>query len=494
MIAHAIQGRNIERNGTVLQLSTLSTPLVLPVRRRRGRADRHVGDARRHDAVDGRERCGHGRSGPAPEDWATYEARMLTADDARASRWRRCATTSSCSRGGTPSRSCSRAASPAASTLAPVNTVADVMAIEQLAVRDYWDERHPAERPGAADARGRSSRRRRPRSPGRRPAPDGRRAHRRGARTRCSRRSSPRAPRCRRSRPSRRLPLEGVKVADFSWIGVGPITAKALADHGATVVHVESDAPADRLRLVGPFKDDIAGINRCQFFGVVQHVEAVAAARPQAPRRQRRRPAAAGVVRRRARLVHRRHDGQPRPRLRRRPRAQPGHHHGHDLPVRPDRPGRPARRLRLPRRRGERLLRDHRLGRPPAGRPVQRLHRHDRAALPDRRCCSPRSTTAAAPARGSSSTRRRWSRRCTSSPRSCSTCSCPGVSARRNGNHDPHRRAARRLPVRRRRPVVRDRRRVRRAVAGAARARSASRRGRWMPRSTRVGRAAGGPS
>ena len=58
-----------------------------------------------------------------------------------------------------------------------------------------------------------------------------------------------------------------MKVADFSWIGVGPITAKALADHGATVVHVESDRPADRLRLVGPFKDDIPGINRCQFFG-----------------------------------------------------------------------------------------------------------------------------------------------------------------------------------------------------------------------------------
>ena len=30
MIAHAIQGRDIERNGTVLQLSTLTTPLVYP--------------------------------------------------------------------------------------------------------------------------------------------------------------------------------------------------------------------------------------------------------------------------------------------------------------------------------------------------------------------------------------------------------------------------------------------------------------------------------
>ena len=32
-------------------------------------------------------------------------------------------------------------------------------------------------------------------------------------------------------------------------------------------MHIESDAPADRLRLVGPFMDDVPGINRCQFFG-----------------------------------------------------------------------------------------------------------------------------------------------------------------------------------------------------------------------------------
>ena len=62
------------------------------------------------------------------------------------------------------------------------------------------------------------------------------------------------------------LPFEGVKIADFSWIGVGPITAKYFADHGATVVRVETEHPADRLRLVGPFKDNVPGVNRCQFF------------------------------------------------------------------------------------------------------------------------------------------------------------------------------------------------------------------------------------
>ena len=42
--------------------------------------------------------------------------------------------------------------------------------------------------------------------------------------------------------------FEGLKVADFSWYGVGPLIAKALADHGATVVHVESERHFDGLR------------------------------------------------------------------------------------------------------------------------------------------------------------------------------------------------------------------------------------------------------
>ena len=41
----------------------------------------------------------------------------------------------------------------------------------------------------------------------------------------------------------------GLKVADFSWVGVGPISAKALADHGATVVHIESATIPDVLRM-----------------------------------------------------------------------------------------------------------------------------------------------------------------------------------------------------------------------------------------------------
>jgi|FaiFalFF_MnMetaG_3_1042247.scaffolds.fasta_scaffold00576_7 benzylsuccinate CoA-transferase BbsF subunit len=63
-----------------------------------------------------------------------------------------------------------------------------------------------------------------------------------------------------------RLPLEGVKVADFTWVGVGPLTVKYLADHGATVVHVESLTHPDPLRLAPPFKGGAPGINRSGFF------------------------------------------------------------------------------------------------------------------------------------------------------------------------------------------------------------------------------------
>ena len=62
------------------------------------------------------------------------------------------------------------------------------------------------------------------------------------------------------------LPFEGIKVADFSWVGVGPTSTKYLADHGATVVRVETSNPLDILRVAGPFKDNVPGPDRTQFF------------------------------------------------------------------------------------------------------------------------------------------------------------------------------------------------------------------------------------
>ncbi len=60
-------------------------------------------------------------------------------------------------------------------------------------------------------------------------------------------------------------PFEGLRVADFSWVGVGPMIAKALADHGATVVRIESASRLDLLRTSAPFKDGKRHPDRAQF-------------------------------------------------------------------------------------------------------------------------------------------------------------------------------------------------------------------------------------
>ena len=60
--------------------------------------------------------------------------------------------------------------------------------------------------------------------------------------------------------------FEGVKVLDFTWIGVGPITTKYLADHGATVIKVESATHPDGVRINAPLKDKLPGTNRSGFF------------------------------------------------------------------------------------------------------------------------------------------------------------------------------------------------------------------------------------
>lgn len=48
-------------------------------------------------------------------------------------------------------------------------------------------------------------------------------------------------------------PLEGIRVADFSWFGAGPIAGNTLSTYGAEVVRVESETKVDALRRVHPF-------------------------------------------------------------------------------------------------------------------------------------------------------------------------------------------------------------------------------------------------
>lgn len=61
------------------------------------------------------------------------------------------------------------------------------------------------------------------------------------------------------------LPFDGLKVWDASWVGVGPLTAKYLADYGATVVRSETGTRLDVLRQGPPYKGG-PGINHAQFY------------------------------------------------------------------------------------------------------------------------------------------------------------------------------------------------------------------------------------
>jgi benzylsuccinate CoA-transferase BbsF subunit len=50
-----------------------------------------------------------------------------------------------------------------------------------------------------------------------------------------------------------KLPLDGLRVADFSWFGAGPIAGQTLGWFGAEVIRVESETKIDSLRLGQPF-------------------------------------------------------------------------------------------------------------------------------------------------------------------------------------------------------------------------------------------------
>ncbi|MCP3992705.1 MAG: CoA transferase [Actinomycetia bacterium] len=157
-------------------------------------------------------------------------------------------------------------------TFAPINTIGDLLAVEHLDRRSFWADVDVAADTGETSDEDDTVVLRRTGNPitvdGDRPAQtsrvpaidaDGPRLRSEGRRTR---RASVAG-----TAPDDPLPLAGIKVADFSWIGVGPITAKCLADHGATVVRIESENRLDGLRAQAPFKDAEFGLNRSNFYG-----------------------------------------------------------------------------------------------------------------------------------------------------------------------------------------------------------------------------------
>jgi len=65
---------------------------------------------------------------------------------------------------------------------------------------------------------------------------------------------------------TRPLPLAGLRIADFCWIGAGSYTTKIFGDLGADVIKIETSTRLDSLRLAGPYKDGKPGVNRSGYF------------------------------------------------------------------------------------------------------------------------------------------------------------------------------------------------------------------------------------
>jgi crotonobetainyl-CoA:carnitine CoA-transferase CaiB-like acyl-CoA transferase len=61
--------------------------------------------------------------------------------------------------------------------------------------------------------------------------------------------------------------FEGIKVAEFAWAAVGPCSSRYFADHGATVIKIESHKRLDTLRVTSPFGGGKPDEDRSVYFG-----------------------------------------------------------------------------------------------------------------------------------------------------------------------------------------------------------------------------------
>ncbi len=60
--------------------------------------------------------------------------------------------------------------------------------------------------------------------------------------------------------------FEGIRIADFAWVGVGPLVSKYLADNGAEVIRIESSVRPEPLRRAPPFVNDEPGLDNSGYY------------------------------------------------------------------------------------------------------------------------------------------------------------------------------------------------------------------------------------
>jgi len=158
--------------------------------------------------------------------------------------------------------------------IAPVTTTADVLALEQLDVRDYWQQVEMPRADGPAPVRLCGALAKTTGEPladlpaaprlgehtARYLGSDGTAAAAVTARSRAEV-----APAGRQTE----RPLADIKILDFMWALAGPGATRTLADYGATVVKVESELKPDVLRGVHPFIGEEGGQeNALQFHSI----------------------------------------------------------------------------------------------------------------------------------------------------------------------------------------------------------------------------------
>ncbi len=194
--------------------------------------------------------CGYCDAATRDKDWIAYHALLLRGEEPIEEFERVKQAVASCTASKTKAELL-QAALDRSLLIAPITTLGEVVASEQLAARGYFqalesDDGTLARYPGPFarfSAAPLSYRRCAPR------------LGEHDAELRAEVRAPAAAPQSA-SPADARLPLEGVRVLDFMWALAGPLATRTLADFGATVVRVESTRRIDVCRTLTPYLGD----------------------------------------------------------------------------------------------------------------------------------------------------------------------------------------------------------------------------------------------